>query len=64
MDAITKAYNSDIQMIDSTFIREHQQAATAKKGGGEIIVSVFPEAVSRPRSTRSSTGKVSRSDSA
>jgi hypothetical protein len=63
MDAITKAYNSDIQMIDSTFIREHQQAATAKRGG-EIIVSVFPEAVSRPRSTRSSTGKVSRSDSA
>ena len=33
MDAITEAYGGDIQMIDSTSIRAHQQAATAKKGG-------------------------------
>ena len=60
MDAITAAYDGDIQMIDSTSIRAHQQAATAKRGI-EIIVSVAPEAGSRPRSMRSSTGKASQS---
>jgi transposase len=33
MDAISAAQDGDIQMIDSTSIRVHQQAATAKKGG-------------------------------
>ena len=60
MDAITAAYDGDIQMIDSTSIRAHQQAATAKRGV-EIIVSVVPEAASPPRSTRSSMRKGSRS---
>jgi transposase len=41
MDAITAAHEGDIQMIDSTSVRAHQQAATAKRGG-EIIVSVVP----------------------
>lgn len=63
MDAITAAYDGDIQMIDSTSIRAHQQAATAKRGG-EIIASVAPEAASRPRSTRLLTRKGSRSGSA
>ncbi|GLJ00251.1 hypothetical protein Sbs19_40680 [Sphingobium sp. BS19] len=63
MDAITEAYAGDIQMIDSTSVRAHQQAATAKRGV-ELIVSVTPEAVSRPKSTRSLTGKASRSGSA
>jgi hypothetical protein len=63
MDAITEVYDGDIQMIDSTSVRAHQQAATAKRGV-EIIVSVAPGAASRPRSTRLSTGKVSRSGSA
>ena len=63
MDAITEAHDGDIQMIDSTSIRADQQAATAKRGV-EIIVSVAPEVGSRPRSTRSSTGKASRSGSA
>jgi len=63
MDAITEAYDGDIQMIDSTSIRAHQQAATAKRGV-EIIVSVAPGAASRPRSMRSSTGKACRSGSA
>lgn len=63
MDAITAAYNGDIQMIDSTSIRAHQQAATAKRGI-EIIVSVAPEVGSRPKSTRSSMRKASRSGSA
>jgi transposase len=60
MDAITAAHDGDIQMIDSTSVRAHQQAATAKRGI-EIIVSAVPEAGSRPKSTRSSMGKVSRS---
>ena len=60
MDAITAAHDGDIQMIDSTSVRAHQQAATAKKGI-EIIVSVVPEAGSRPKSMRLSTAKVSRS---
>jgi len=63
IDAITAAHDGDIQMIDSTSVRAHQQAATAKRGI-EIIVSVAPEADSRPKSTRSSMGKVSRSGSA
>lgn len=29
IDAITQAYDGDIQMIDSTSVRAHQQAATA-----------------------------------
>jgi transposase len=32
MDAITVAHDGDIQMIDSTSVRVHQQAATAKGG--------------------------------
>ena len=56
MDAITAAHEGDIQMIDSTSVRAHQQAATAKRGI-EIIVSVVPVAGSRPKSMRSSTGK-------
>jgi transposase len=39
MDAITAAYDGDIQMIDSTSVRAHQQAATVKRGV-KITVSV------------------------
>ena len=64
MDAITAAHHGDIQMIDRTSVRAHQQAATANKGGAtQIIVSVAPEAGSRPKSTRSSMRKGSRSGS-
>ena len=63
MDATSAAHDGAIQMIDSTSSRAHQQAATAKKGV-QIIVSVAPEAGSRPRFTSSSTRKVSRSGSA
>ena len=35
MDAITAAHDGAIQMINSTSIRAHQQAATAKKGGAD-----------------------------
>ena len=60
MDAITVAHDGEIQMIDSTAIRAHQQTATAKRGI-EIIVSVAPEAGARPKYTRSLMGKASRS---
>jgi transposase len=62
MDAIAAAHDGNIQMIDSTSVRAHQQAATAK-GGVRIIVSVAPEAGLRPRSTSSSMHRVSRSGS-
>ena len=62
MDAITVTYDGDIQMIDSTSIRA--PAGCDRKRGVEIIVSVAAGAVSRPKSTRSSIGKVSRSGSA
>ena len=52
MDAITVAHDGDIQMIDSTSVRVHQQAATAKRGV-QITVSVAPGAGSRPRSAAS-----------
>ena len=58
-DAISAAHDGDIQMIDSTSIRAHQQAATAKKGV-QTIVSVDHGAGSRLRSTSSSMRKVSR----
>jgi transposase len=60
MDAITVAHDGDIQMIDSTSVRVHQQAATAKRGI-EIIVSVVPEEGSRRKSMPSSMPKGSRS---
>ena len=39
MDAITKAYDGDVQMIDTSVVRVHQQGATGKRGV-EIVVSV------------------------
>ncbi len=60
MDAISAEYDGGVQMIDSTSIRAHQQAATGKKGVS-IIVSVAAEADSRPRSTSLPTPKGCRS---
>jgi transposase len=62
MDAITKAYDGDIQMIDTSVVRVHQQGATAKRGVS-IDVWVVPEADSPPSSTPSSTGKAVQSSS-
>lgn len=62
MDEITKLYDGDVQMIDTSIVRVHQHGATAKRGV-EIIVSVVPEAASPPRSTRSSTKEAGRSSS-
>lgn len=62
MDAITAAHDGQIQMIDSTSIRAHQQAATGKKGD-LILVWADPAAGSLPRSMPSSAHKGSRSGS-
>jgi transposase len=43
MDAIAKAHDGKVQMIDTSIVRVHQQAATAKRGI-EITASVAPEA--------------------
>jgi hypothetical protein len=40
MDAITAPRQGNIQMIDSTSVRAHQPAATAKEGGIEIKLRV------------------------
>jgi transposase len=58
MEAISAVYDGNVQMIDSTSVRAHQQAATAKKGA-QITVSVAREAGSRPRSTSLSMRKAS-----
>ena len=42
MDAVTEAYDGDLQMIDSSVIRVHQHAAGAKKGV-EIVAWAVPE---------------------
>jgi transposase len=39
MESITASHDGGIQMIDSTSVRAHQQAATAKKGV-QILASV------------------------
>jgi transposase len=56
MDAITRAHDGNVQMIDTSIVRVHQQGATAKRGV-EIDVWVAPEAGSRLKSTRSSINK-------
>lgn len=43
MDAITEAYEGDVQMVDTSVVRVHQQGGTAKRGI-EIDVWVVPGA--------------------
>jgi transposase len=62
MDEITRLYDGDVQMIDTSIVRVHQHGATAKRGV-EIDVWVVPEAASQRKSTRSSTGKAGLSSS-
>ncbi len=42
MDAITEAYDGDIQMIDSSLVRVHQHATNVKKAT-QFIVWAAPE---------------------
>ena len=44
MDAISEAYDGDIQMIDSSVVRVHQHAAGAKKGVEIVAWAVHAEA--------------------
>ena len=57
MDAIVKAHDGKVQMIDSSIVRVHQHASGVKKRV-EFVVSVEAEACSRRRSTLASTPKV------
>jgi transposase len=57
MDAIVKAGDGSVQMIDSSSVRVHQHASGVKKRV-EIVVWGEAEAASPPRSTRGSTRKV------
>ena len=54
---ISKAFDGDIIMIDSSCVRVHQHGATAKKGGLTMAAWDVPVAGLRPRSTLSSTPK-------
>ena len=62
MDAVVKAHDGKVQMIDSSTVRVHQHASGAKKRV-EIVVWAEAEEASRPKSTRGSTRKAARSAS-
>ena len=62
MDAIVKAHDGKVQMIDSSIVRVHQHASGVKKRV-EIVVWDEAEAASPQRSTRVSTRKAVRSAS-
>ena len=60
MDAIVKAHDGRVQMIDSSIVRVHQHASGPQKKV-EIVVWAEVEAGSRRKSTRGSTRKAARS---
>ena len=60
MDAIVKAHNGEVQMIDSSIVRVHQHASGVKKRVA-FVVSVEAGAGSRRKSTRALTRKAGRS---
>ena len=62
MDAIVKAHDGKVQMIDSSIVRVHQHASGVKKRV-EIVVWAEAGAASLRKSTRASTRKVARSAS-
>ncbi len=62
MDAIVKAHDGKVQMIDSSIVRVHQHASGVKKRV-EFVVSVAAAAGSRRKSTRASTARAVRSAS-
>lgn len=57
LEAVSKAYDGDIVMIDSTCVRVHQHAATGKKGMETMEAWDVPAAGLRAKFTRSSTPK-------
>jgi transposase len=62
MDAVVKAHDGQVQMIDSSIVRVHQHASGAKKRV-EIVVWAEAEEASARRSMRGSTRKAARSTS-
>jgi transposase len=60
MDAVIKAHDGKVQMIDSSIVRVHQHASGVKKRV-EIVVSAEAEAASPRKSMRASTRKAARS---
>src|SRR4029450_6690122 len=59
MDAIVKAHDGKVQMIDSSIVRVHQHASGVKKRV-EFVVWAEAEAASPRKSTRASTRKAVR----
>jgi transposase len=62
MDAVTKAHDGKVQMIDSSIVRVHQHASGVKKRV-EIVVLGEAAAGSRRKSTHGSIAKAGRSSS-
>ena len=62
MDAIVKAHDGGVQMIDSSIVRVHQHASGPQKKVA-IVVWAEAEAGSRRKSTRASMRKAARSAS-
>ncbi len=58
LEEISKAYDGDIIMIDSTCVRVHQHGGTGKKGLSTMAAWDVPVGASPARSTRSSMRKV------
>ena len=59
MDAVVRAHDGKVQMIDSSIVRVHQHASGVKKTV-EIVVSAEAEAASPRKSTRGSMPKAAR----
>ncbi len=62
MDAIVEDHDGDVQMLDTSVVRVHQQGAAAKRGIAIDVLGV-PEEASRPKSMPSSTRRGDRSSS-
>ena len=60
MDAVTKAHDGQVQMIDSSIVRVHQHASGVKKRVEFVVLGEVAEASPR-RSTRGSTRRAGRS---
>ena len=60
MDAVTKAHNGQVQMIDSSIVRVHQHASGVKERVEFVVLGEVAEASPR-RSTRASTRRAGRS---
>ena len=61
LEEVSKAYDGDIVMIDSTCVRVHQHGATGKKGLLTMAAWDVPAAVSPAKSTRLSMRKAAPS---